>query len=71
MGAQSQFEEVVVSLGNSSNYVNPIFDTMSGVGATGVNIDFIPASPVTGRYLQVQSVGSDIIITICDIQILG
>lgn len=70
-GAQSQFQDVVVTLGNSSNYLNPTFDNMNGVGAVGANIDFTPVSPVTGRYLQVQSVGTDIILTICDIQILG
>lgn len=51
--------------------MNPIFDSMSGVAPTGVNIDFTPTSPVTGRYLQVQSIGDPVAIAICDIQILS
>ncbi|KAK4307266.1 hypothetical protein Pmani_020979 [Petrolisthes manimaculis] len=69
-GQESQFEMIEISLGNSSEYNNPLFASFTGPATPSSNVDFQPENPVTGRYLQVQSRVPELtIIAMCDIQI--
>ncbi|KAK3870649.1 hypothetical protein Pcinc_024137 [Petrolisthes cinctipes] len=71
-GLLSQFEMIEISLGNSSDYNNPLFGSFTGPAPSSSNVDFQPIIPVTGRFLQIQSrVPGDSFIAMCDIQIIN
>ncbi|KAK4294224.1 hypothetical protein Pmani_033134 [Petrolisthes manimaculis] len=66
------FNDVEITLGNSSDYNNIHFDHYDGVAPRGINIPFTPTNPVTGRYLQIQILNTtSSYLTFCDIVILG
>ncbi|KAK4294222.1 hypothetical protein Pmani_033132 [Petrolisthes manimaculis] len=71
-GTLSQFEMIEISLGNSSDYNNPLFASYTGPAPPMSNINFQPQNPVTGRYLQVQSkLPISTNMAMCDIQIFS
>lgn len=65
---ESNFLDVFVSLGNSSDYNNPILATSPGEGPSGGLVNFTATIPVTGRYLHVQAAKK---LSICNLQIIG
>ncbi|KAK4317344.1 hypothetical protein Pmani_011566 [Petrolisthes manimaculis] len=68
------FIDAEITLGNSSDYNNILFDNYNGEPPPGINIPFTPTNPVTGRYLQIQSSNAthrNAYLSMCDIVILG
>ncbi|KAK3875564.1 hypothetical protein Pcinc_019556 [Petrolisthes cinctipes] len=49
---RSNFHHVIITLGNSSDYVNPVFDTYPYKATSGELLTFTPSTPIIGRYLQ-------------------
>ncbi|XP_071517344.1 uncharacterized protein [Panulirus ornatus] len=65
------FNYVDISLGNSSDYNNPVFDTFPAEPPTsGMIVTFTASPPVTGQYLKLKSEGGPHPIAICHIEIL-
>lgn len=70
-GHASFFNDVVVTLGNNTNYENnPTFGTYAGSAPiTGAIVTLTPPTSITGRYLKIQSHILNNLFVICDILI--
>ncbi|XP_045610240.1 uncharacterized protein [Procambarus clarkii] len=67
------FSNVEIRLGNTSSFTsNPLFASYMGLTPTPLEIlVFAPSSPMTGRYLSLQSITSSGALNVCNIQIIA
>ncbi|XP_037785652.1 microfibril-associated glycoprotein 4-like [Penaeus monodon] len=72
-GVSGDFASVEARLGDSATPAsNPQFGQNAGSLHAGAEVDFAPSTPMSGRFLSLQSVGTGPgALTICDVEILA